>query len=300
MTPSGTQRFLCTRCKRTCTRFTQTVVAHIRKRDEFWRFAATMHRAWPTRKEARSLGVSPSTIWRWRRSLMERMLQRRERQRRRWRGDAVSVAHFMGERRRFWGQISERAWLERRGLRRKWLGEYFSGRPGTMVHFVIGERMDIRTLDEMTIEVGEGARMRPRVPKNFARTLVPGRIFWLFRGDWLTPVAYRSADSDEYTYITDPPKRYAPPHIPPPLKEIPRTALPASIQQAAVRARDLYYLFCYWADRFRGISFDYLRGYMAWFLEDLTLNRLPRIPMYPWIDPEGVRWWKRGRVASRG
>ena len=80
-----------------------------------------------------------------------------ERQRRRWRGDAVSVPHFMGEQRRFWGQISEYAWLERRGLRRKWLGEYFSGRPGTIVHFVIGERMDIRTLDEMTIEVGEGA-----------------------------------------------------------------------------------------------------------------------------------------------
>lgn len=225
---------------------------------------------------------------------MDQFAERREHLRRRWRGDAVSVAHFMGKRRRFWGGIAEVCWLERRGLIRQYTGDYLSGRPGTMVHFLVGERMDIRTLDELTIEIGEGSIRRPRVPQSFVRMLASGKTFWLSQGDWLNPVAYRSADPDECTYITEPPKRYAPRDVPPPLKRVAKTTLPSSIQQAAVRARDLYYLFCGWAERFRGVSLNYLRGYVAWFLEDLVWNRLP----YVWVYPGGVRWWERGRAVS--
>lgn len=295
-TPGGTQRFLCRRCRRTSTCFTGSVVAHIRKRTEFRQFAATMHRALPTRKEAQRLGVAPSTVWRWRRSLMERMAKRRAHQRRRWRGNAVSVPHFMGEQRRFWGRIDEYFWLERRGLHRRKPFGYLWGEPGTIVHFLVGERLNLRTLDEVAIEIGDGCLKQPRVPKRFEGVLAPKNIFWLFRNTWLAPIAYRATSQSEYTYITGPPKRFAPRDVPPPLKRIPMETLPASTQRAAWRAQDLCSLFCKWAERFRGISLKYFDGYVAWFLEDMSSNRLP----YFWVYPGRPRWWEeRGRTVER-
>lgn len=286
-TGAGEQRYRCVMCGRTCNRFTGSLHAYIRKRFAFSQFHAVMSRAWPVRKEAKQLQVAPSTVWRWRRDVIQLMARQRKSKRQRWQEDAVSWAHFLGDRRRFWGSIHEFDWMERRGFERvQRFKEHMRGRPGTMVYFVIGTRPDRRKPGEIAIEVGEGALVRPRIPKTFAK-LGHGRMFWMCYGQWFSPVAYRRGSSNQYVYIKDPPKRFAPPHRIRPQKRVWEWLMSSELKKAGRIAGDLKALFCRWANRFCGVSLHYLRSYIAWFLEELTSGRLF---IDDWIYPHLAGW----------
>lgn len=73
---SGTlQRYRCKQCRRTFSAATGAFDARIHRRWAFRVFAAIFGEAIPVRKDAELLGVSPSTVWRWRHRILAHLVR---------------------------------------------------------------------------------------------------------------------------------------------------------------------------------------------------------------------------------
>lgn len=95
----ATQRYRCRHCLRTFTATTATPLARMRRRRAFLQFIADFNQAIPVRMDARRYSVAPSTVWRWRHRLLQRLIAESERQPRRIEGPVgIVLRTFLPER----------------------------------------------------------------------------------------------------------------------------------------------------------------------------------------------------------
>lgn len=280
VTRAGEQRYRCKHCRRTCTRFSNRIGSHIRKRFAFERYLELLHRARSVRKDAEELGVAPSTVWRWRHQVIRGLSKRRNQQRLAWKGEAVATVHFIGRRRRYWGTTHELDWSIRRGYRREWWSEHGRGVPGTLVHFIIEAGGNLP--GNISIEIGEGSVLHPCVPRTFVTRTQSRPNYWEYRGSRLFPVSYQNAPDDMLELARRP--KMSPSRLWAMRYQKETTAPLASLtmRKAADTAIELRRLFLCWSARFRGISLGYLDRYIAWFIEKLKSRQL-EIPR--WLYP---------------
>lgn len=272
-TRSGEQRYMCIACNRTCTRFSNSVGSHVRKRFAFQRFLSKMHKANSVRQDADMLGVAPSTVWRWRHHVIRFYADRRAKERLHWQGDAVATAEVINRRRRYWGGTFELFWAKRHNLAAEWASEQGRGVPGTMVHFITEVRPDNQPGD-LSIEIGEGSKLHPCVPKPFIARSNTRPKYWKSIGLDFLPVSYESKP-DDLVRISKRPRMAPSYHWRLRCQKIvdSRFASP-EMRKASSKASELRNLFLYWSSRFRGVSLQYLSKYTAWFMEELKSHRL--------------------------
>lgn len=290
-TRSGERRYKCIVCGRTCTRFSCSVGTRVRKRFAFQRFLSKMHLAQPVRKDADALGVAPSTVWRWRHHIIRYFAKRRMNERSHWQGDAVATMHFVGRRRRYWGSISEGFWSERRDLSSEWAMERGRGVPGTLVHFVTEARPDDQP-GRLSIEIGEGSILHPCVPKTLLARSISQPRYWASVGLDFLPVSYENKPDDMLQLSKKPmmaPARLWRLRC---QKIVDSRLATPEMRKASSKASELQHLFFDWSSRFRGVSLQYLSKYTAWFMEELTSNRLKVSGwMYPHLAGlDGPQW----------
>lgn len=254
-----------------------------------------MHLAQPVRQDADTLGVAPSTVWRWRLQVIRFFAKRRMEERLHWQGEAVATVHFIGRRRHYWGGISELRWAERRNLEAECLMERARGVPGTLVHFITEVRSDNQPGD-LTIEIGEGSTLHPCVPKTFLARSSTRPKYWESVSMDLLPVSYENKPDDMLRTSKKPVL------APTGLWRLRRQKIVDSrlvspeMRKASYKASELRNLFLSWSKRFRGVSLQYLSKYTAWFMEELTSHRLK---VSGWMYPNlaGLECPRLGKFA---
>lgn len=112
-TAKNIPRFLCCRCRRTFTPYTRRSLHYTRYRRQRVEFVRLLREGRSVRYDAKRLGVSPTTVWRWRHSTLHRLARHMQR---RPLVPApvtlVSTRHLDG-RRTHWGQQTNTAWALR-------------------------------------------------------------------------------------------------------------------------------------------------------------------------------------------
>jgi len=109
------QRYRCRRCRRTFSDATGTLDARIRRRRAFRIFFAIFGGAVPVRQDAKLLGVSPSTVWRWRHRILSRLVEQHKARPKLLEGDVWIFVRTLSEPRSRWSHLFDFMWRMRRG-----------------------------------------------------------------------------------------------------------------------------------------------------------------------------------------
>ena len=111
-----TQRYRCKECRRTFSVGTKRLDERIRLGYEFRMFLAGFLKPVPVRVEAESIGVSATTIWRWRHRVLAYLLKLASANPAKMDGRIVIVSRSMSPQRSRWSKETDLLWKRRRVL----------------------------------------------------------------------------------------------------------------------------------------------------------------------------------------
>lgn len=243
-TSAGRQRYQCASCKRTFTLHSRNPLNRFRLRPQLLQFKKLMALGNSVRHDARILGVSHSTVWRWRHREMARICSAQappsipE-------GTSVLREHTLLPSRTFWGSLLNTTWAAQRGLDflSEWRCQHTHPDQCTSVSFVATQPSHGRVSFSVLTYAGslEAAQL-------FAGEPSGSREAYRMTGTWAIPMM---PDESE----------------PLPLHAVLMKREHRHLNEARQAALALETTFRRWMARFRGVAMRYLRSYVAWFAE---------------------------------
>lgn len=268
-TSRGHKRFICTNCSRTFTLHTGKRLHRIRLREERIRFARLVMLGHSVRQDARILGISPSTVWRWRHEWMRRQEIRAQNRPRHFQDKAVLIRHQLLNGRTFWGQLSNRQWAERHQLDYLDLivRSQHDSFPAPAIHFTVSTPEPSGSAPSFSV-IAEQAPTAALDALDFATEA------YALEGSWLVPLSAEDLIGGIEKGSTG----------------AIRWEGRGSPLYAECRAtQGLQLMFCRWMARFRGVAVKHLGRYVAWFEAALASGY---VAPPKWWDPAMPRYWR--------
>lgn len=256
-TSAGTQRFRCSSCRRTFTPYSGSQFHRIQKREIFIKFARLMSQCNSLRADARLLGVSPATVWRWRHRILKELC-RHEGTVSPGIDTAVLTSQTLDCRRMVWGKAGNHAWQHRHREKLIFIPEPKEGFKPVLSFCVAGKTSSPLVLF-FSVRASHAVASRLYDPSMLGKLYRQATVFVAHGGRMIALNGTRTARPTPSVSVTPGWKRR-----------------PATTEQRLYAAlEDLRDGFFRWLGRFRGVAVKYLNAYAAWFTQLLTWELLP-------------------------
>ena len=269
------QRYRCKECRRTFSLATKCLDERIRLRHEFRVFLADFDRPVPVRADAEFIGVSATTIWRWRHRILEYFCDLAASNPRSIDGQIAVVTRSMSSERSRWSSETDLLW-KRRGapIPRE------EPKQGIKLMFVFAVRFDAlkepRGEPYLCTLYGGSLSERQLGEALLPHLLPSARVYGLWG------MVGRRKTVREHVAQSPLAELYSIAAIPPDLECVSWEEMSAQVPKARMTgveviearyfAARLHLRFAWWMRRFRAVRLHYVRKYMEWFTRLLDLE----------------------------